>query len=78
LRIAHICQHRRRVLQIRDTYTWNNIFNGYKLVGDLRDEDEVLHWLLHQKEADEIEDVSEEMLQRLIRETTALAVLFCE
>lgn len=50
-----------------------NVFDG-----DLRDEQTVLKWLLHQKEADEIEDVTAEMLDRLIRESKHLAVLFCE
>lgn len=46
--------------------------------GDLRDEQDVLKWLLHQKESDEIEDVTAEMLDRLVKETKHLAVLFCE
>ncbi|XP_021959977.1 uncharacterized protein LOC110855885 isoform X3 [Folsomia candida] len=44
--------------------------------GDLRDEDEVLKWLLHQKDSDEIEDVTSEMLSRLIKEKKHLVVLF--
>ncbi|ODM96284.1 putative protein disulfide-isomerase C1F5.02, partial [Orchesella cincta] len=55
-------------------YYENNIPNVFD--GDLRDEQEVLRWLLHQKESDEIEDVTSEMLDRLIRETKHLAVLF--
>lgn len=35
--------------------------------GDLRDEDDVLKWLLHQKDSDEIEDVTSEMLSRLVK-----------
>jgi len=46
--------------------------------GDLRDEMDVLKWLLHQKESDEIEDVTSEMLGRLVKESKNLAVLFCK
>lgn len=45
--------------------------------GDLDDESAVLEWLLHQLERDEIEDVTDEMLDKLVKETKALAVLFC-
>lgn len=45
--------------------------------GDLRDEENVLKWLLHQKSADEIEEVSKEMLDTLTREKFLL-VLFCK
>ena len=46
--------------------------------GDLTDEDEVLAWLIHQLESDEIEDVTDEMLDKLIKEESHVAVLFCE
>ena len=46
--------------------------------GDLTNEDEVLKWLTHQAESDEIEDVTDEMLDKLIAEKKHLAVLFCE
>ena len=41
-------------------------------------EEEVLDWLVHQVEEDEIEEVTDEMLDRLIERTEHLAVLFCE
>ncbi|XP_037908220.1 uncharacterized protein LOC119649874 isoform X6 [Hermetia illucens] len=44
--------------------------------GDLMDEDEILQWLLGQLESDEIEDVTDEMLDKLIKEGKTLAVLF--
>lgn len=46
--------------------------------GDLMDEDEILHWLLEQIEKDEIEDVTDEMLDKLVKEGQTMAVLFCE
>lgn len=45
--------------------------------GDLDDESTVLEWLVQQLERDEIEDVTDEMLDKLIKQTKALAVLFC-
>ncbi|XP_044743397.1 uncharacterized protein LOC123305679 isoform X2 [Chrysoperla carnea] len=44
--------------------------------GDIENEDEILQWLLEQLEKDEIEDVTDEMLDRLIKEGKTLAVLF--
>lgn len=46
--------------------------------GDLQNEDEILEWLLSQLEKDEIEDVTDEMLDRLVKEGKTLAVLFCK
>ena len=59
------------------------------LLGDLENEKKVLDWLLefrdtvddpdeYVEDSDEIEDVSASVLQRLIEDTDALAVLFCE
>ncbi|KAK3864392.1 hypothetical protein Pcinc_029924 [Petrolisthes cinctipes] len=48
----------------------------YVYSGNLLAEDEVLDWLVHQVEEDEIEDVTDEMLDRLIDRTEHLAVLF--
>lgn len=45
--------------------------------GDLQDEEEMLHWLVEQLEKDEIEDVTDEMLDKLIKEGKTIAVLFC-
>lgn len=42
------------------------------------DEDEILHWLLSHLENDEIEDVDEETLERMVKEGRTMAVLFCE
>ncbi|XP_023720449.1 uncharacterized protein LOC111871518 isoform X4 [Cryptotermes secundus] len=44
--------------------------------GDFENEDEILEWLVDQLEKDEIEDVTDEMLDRLIKEGKTLAVLF--
>lgn len=44
--------------------------------GDLEDEEEILRWLLDQLEKDEIEDVTDEMLDKLIKEGRSIAVLF--
>lgn len=46
--------------------------------GDLHKEQEVLAWLIEQLHTDEIEDITDEMLDKLIRESNHLAVLFCE
>ncbi|XP_031616558.1 uncharacterized protein LOC116336680 isoform X3 [Contarinia nasturtii] len=48
-----------------------NIYNG-----DLLNEEEILQWLVSQLEKDEIEDVTEEMLDRMVKEGRTLAVLF--
>lgn len=45
--------------------------------GDLDNEDEILEWLVSQLESDEIEDVTDEMLDKMIKEGKTLAVLFC-
>lgn len=46
--------------------------------GDLENEDEILEWLVSQLESDEIEDVTDEMLDKMIKEGKTLAVLFCK
>lgn len=46
--------------------------------GDLMNEEDILHWLVAQLEKDEIEDVTDEMLDRLVKEGKTLAVLFCK
>ena len=46
--------------------------------GDLNDEDQVLSWLLHQLGADEIEEVTDEMLDQLIASHPYVAALFCK
>nr|XP_019531543.2 uncharacterized protein LOC109403225 isoform X5 [Aedes albopictus] len=43
---------------------------------DLSDEEEILQWLLSQLEKDEIEDVTDEMLDKLIKEGKSVAVMF--
>lgn len=45
--------------------------------GDLEEEEEFLEWLVQQLEKDEIEDVTDEMLDKLIKDSKFLAVLFC-
>ncbi|XP_013171324.1 PREDICTED: uncharacterized protein LOC106120517 isoform X1 [Papilio xuthus] len=44
--------------------------------GDLENEEEMLEWLVDQLEKDEIEDVTDEMLDRLIKDGKTVAVLF--
>lgn len=41
------------------------------------DEEQILHWLVSQLEHDEIEDVTDEMLDKMVKEGRVLAVLFC-
>lgn len=41
------------------------------------DEDEILHWLLGHLENDEIEDIDEDTLERMVKEGRTMAVLFC-
>ena len=62
---------------------WSIKFAGLKqwshwIAGDLMNEEEVLEWLIHQKNTDEIEDVSDAVLENMIDSTNYLAVLFCE
>ncbi len=45
--------------------------------GDLTNEEQVLEWLIHNVESDEIEDITDEMLDTLIKKAPHLAVLFC-
>jgi len=52
--------------------------NNMMIAGDIENEDEILEWLLSQLEKDEIEDVTDEMLDRLIKDGKTLAVLFCK
>ena len=46
--------------------------------GSLLKEEEVLRWLIHQVSSDEIEDVTDQMLDKLIDKAEHIAVLFCE
>ncbi|XP_075553237.1 hulk isoform X4 [Dermacentor variabilis] len=55
-------------------YFEDSIPNFYS--GDLMKEEEVLEWLVKQKESDEIEDVTPEVLETLIKKSNFLAVLF--
>lgn len=48
------------------------------IAGDLENEEEILEWLVSQLEKDEIEDITDEMLDRLIKDGKTLAVLFCK
>ena len=47
-------------------------------VGNLEEEEKVLDWLQHQASSDEIEDITDEMLDMLIEKMPNVAVLFCE
>ncbi|GFY48898.1 protein disulfide-isomerase [Trichonephila inaurata madagascariensis] len=55
-------------------YFEKKIPNFYQ--GDLSNEEEVLNWLIHQKESDEIEDVTNKVLAQMIKTSDFLAVLF--
>lgn len=50
----------------------------FLFLGDLMKEEEVLAWLFHHVENEEIADVTEEMLEKLIANEPYLAVLFCK
>jgi len=51
--------------------------NLYYILGNLEDEEKVLEWLSYQIKNDEIEDVTDEMLDILINKLSNVAVLFC-
>lgn len=55
-------------------YFEKKIPNFYQ--GDLSNEQEVLEWLIHEKESDEIEDVTNKVLAQMIKTSDFLAVLF--
>lgn len=46
--------------------------------GNLEDEDKLLDWLRTQSESDEIEDITDEMLDIIIEKMPYVAVLFCK
>lgn len=48
--------------------------------GDMKNEENLLSWLLTEKDptADFIEDMEGDALQRVIRDSDAIAVYFCE
>lgn len=46
--------------------------------GNLEEEEKVLKWLEHQQSNDEIEDVTDEMLDMIIDKMPHVAVLFCK
>ena len=48
------------------------------MLGNLNDEDEVLGWLIHQMKHDEIEEVTDEMLEKLIEEHEHVAAVVCK
>lgn len=46
--------------------------------GNLEEEEKVLEWLRYQTESDEIEDITDEMLDLIIEKMHYVAVLFCK
>lgn len=56
----------------------NKVTPDVNISGDLKNEESVLSWLTHQVESDEIEDVTDEMLDMLIEKSPSLAALFCK
>ena len=57
-------------------YYEDNIPNIY--TGDLRIERDVLDWLVEQRDNDEIEEVTDEILDKLIEGHQALIAVFCK
>lgn len=53
-----------------------NVPNVYE--GSLKEEEEVLQWLIQQKTEDRIELITRVMLETMVEETQYLAVYFCE
>ena len=49
----------------------------FNIPGDLMKEDDVQDWLFHHVESEEIAEVTDEMLDKLIASEPHLAVLFC-
>lgn len=47
-------------------------------IGDLKEEEEVLQWLITQRTEDRIELVTRSMLESIVQETQYLAVYFCK
>lgn len=59
----------------------NELFLFFLIWGDLKNEEEVLDWILSDKTmllADEIEEVNEEMLDKLVERYQLLAAYFCK
>lgn len=46
--------------------------------GNLEDEEKVLKWLEQQQKSDQIEDITNEMLDMVIEKMPHVAVLFCQ
>lgn len=53
------------------------LFNSIN-TGDLKEEEEVLQWLITQRTEDRIELVTRSMLESIVQETQYLAVYFCK
>lgn len=53
-----------------------NVPNVYE--GSLKEEEEVLQWLIQQKTEDRIELITRVMLEKMVEETQYLAVYFCK
>ena len=61
---------------LQPRYIFAHFYSIFKK-GDLKNEESVLAWLAHQVESDEIEDVTDEMLDMLIEKSPNLAAFFC-
>lgn len=57
---------------------YNNFFLQRVYLGDLKEEEEVLQWLITQRTEDRIELVTRSMLESIVQETQYLAVYFCK
>lgn len=57
-------------------YFEDNIPHLYE--GNLASEDEVLGWLIHQMKSDEIEEVTDEMLEQILEKFDDVAVVVCK
>lgn len=65
------------ICHLQPRYIFAHFYSIFKK-GDLKNEESVLAWLAHQVESDEIEDVTDEMLDMLIEKSPNLAALFCK
>ena len=61
-----------------DSYNYMFEYLICQCLGNLEDEEKVLTWLDHQVKSDEIEDITDEMLDMLIDKMPHVAVLFCK
>lgn len=75
---ANVQEIHAQVIIIIDVHMfWTCLPLFHNPTGSLLKEEEVLQWLVHQISNDEIEDVTDQMLDQIIDRAEHLAVLFC-